>query len=157
MTRSISIPRPLRVGAAAAGAAGLLALAGCAADTASGTEGSTSPTTSASTSASTGTSASSDYKDGSYTATGSYQNPETVASVDVTVTLKDDIITAVEVTGSAKGGESAQYQSAFIGGIADQVVGKDIDEISVDRVAGSSLTSGGFNAAIEKIKAEARA
>jgi hypothetical protein len=45
----------------------------------------------------------------------------------------------------------------FIGGIADEVVGKDIDEISVSRVAGSSLTSGGFNDAIEQIKAEAAA
>ena len=37
----------------------------------------------------------------------------------------------------------------------DVVVGQDIDEISVSRVAGSSLTSGGFNRAIEEIKAEA--
>ena len=34
-------------------------------------------------------------------------------------------------------------------------VGKDIDEISVSRVAGSSLTSGGFNQAIDAIKSEA--
>ena len=38
-----------------------------------------------------------------------------------------------------------------------EVVGKSIDEISVSRVAGSSLTSGGFNHAIETIKAEAAA
>jgi hypothetical protein len=35
------------------------------------------------------------------------------------------------------------------------VVGQDIDQISVSRVAGSSLTSGGFNQAIDTIKSEA--
>ncbi len=38
--------------------------------------------------------------------------------------------------------------------MASEVVGKDIDEIQVSRVAGSSLTSGGVNAAIETIKGE---
>ncbi len=141
MIRTTRLPRPVRVGAAAAGAAGLLALAGCGGTaTAAGT-----------------TATSGGYADGTYTADGSYQTPESVASVEVTLTLQDEVITAVTVTGSATRGDSAQFQSAFIGGIADLVVGKDIDEISVDRVAGSSLTSGGFNAAIEKIKAEARA
>ncbi|WP_447589312.1 hypothetical protein [Microbacterium lacticum] len=44
-----------------------------------------------------------------------------------------------------------------MGGIAGEVVGKDIDDVSVSRVAGSSLTSGGFNDALETIKADARA
>ena len=43
------------------------------------------------------------------------------------------------------------------GGIAGEVVGKDIDDLSVSRVAGSSLTSGGFNDSLETIKADARA
>jgi hypothetical protein len=35
-------------------------------------------------------------------------------------------------------------------------VGKNIDELNVSKVAGSSLTSGGFNQAVEKIKQEAQ-
>ena len=70
----------------------------------------------------------------------------------MTVTLESDIITAVEVVGDPQKSESEEYQAEFIGGIADVVVGKDIDEISVSRVAGSSLTSGGFNQAIQAIK-----
>jgi hypothetical protein len=61
------------------------------------------------------------------------------------------------VAGDPQARESQDYQSQFIGGIADAVVGKDIDQISVSRVAGSSLTSGGFNDAIETIKSEAAA
>jgi uncharacterized protein with FMN-binding domain len=78
-----------------------------------------------------------------------------VETISVTVTLEGDVITDVEVTGDPQKRESEQYQGEFIGGIADVVVGQDIDEIQVSRVAGSSLTSNGFNEAIETIKAEA--
>jgi uncharacterized protein with FMN-binding domain len=97
------------------------------------------------------------YADGTYTADGSYRTPESVEKISVTVTLQDDVITAVSVSGNPQKRESEEYQSKFIGGISSEVVGKSIDEISVSRVAGSSLTSGGFNQAIETIKAEAAA
>ena len=164
MIRTTAVPRPVRVGAAFAGIAGMLALAGCAtAQDAAGTgtpAASTAPSTASSTAPSTGASApagaaSGAYKDGSYTAQGSYATPESVESVTVTVTLSADVITAVEVTGNPQKAESQDYQSKFIGGISDAVVGKKIDEISVSRVAGSSLTSGGFNEAIAQIKTEA--
>ena len=95
------------------------------------------------------------WPDGTYTADGSYATPESVETIRVTVTLEDDIVTAVQVTGDPQKRESVQYQGQFIGGIADVVVGQDIDEIRVSRVAGSSLTSRGFNQAIEAIKSEA--
>lgn len=95
------------------------------------------------------------YADGTYTATGQYQAPSGTESVEVTVTLEDEIITDVQVVGHATDPEAKQHQAEFISGIANEVVGKDIDELQVSRVAGSSLTSGGFNAAIETIKADA--
>jgi cytoskeletal protein RodZ len=165
MIRTTAVPRPIRTGAAVAGIAGMLALAGCStttadeaieptteATTAPTAEASTDPTAEASDSAPTST-----YTDGSYTAEGSYATPESVESITVTVTLADDIITAVEVTGDPQKRESEQYQGQFIGGISEVVVGQDIDEISVSRVAGSSLTSSGFNEAIDTIKSEAAA
>ena len=80
--------------------------------------------------------------------------PDAVALARTMVTVE---ASDVEVVGDPQARESQQYQSAFIGGIADQVVGKDIDEVSVSRVAGSSLTSGGFMKALAEIKAEAAA
>jgi uncharacterized protein with FMN-binding domain len=164
MIRTTAVPRPVRVGAAVAGVAGMLALAGCAGTSDVADAATTAPTTAPTTAASSTPSASSDaaasssaYKDGTYTAEGSYSTPESVESVTVTVTLADDVITAVEVTGDPQKAESKEYQSKFIGGISDAVVGKSIDEISVSRVAGSSLTSGGFNQAIDEIKSEAAA
>lgn len=163
MIRTTAVARPVRVGVAAASLLGIAALAGCAGGASDADENATTP--SASTPASTDPTSSATengaatgaYADGTYTAEGSYQTPESVEQISVTVTLAGDVITAVEVTGDPQKSESKQYQGQFIGGINDVVVGKDIDDISVSRVAGSSLTSGGFNDAIEKIKAEAAA
>jgi hypothetical protein len=162
MIRTNAVPRPVRTAAALAGVAGMLALAGCATDsTAAETPESTPSALSTSSAEETTTSDSSatgsTYTDGTYTAEGSYQTPESVEKVSVTLTLEGDVITDVEVTGDPQARESQQYQSQFIGGIADVVVGKSIDDISVSRVAGSSLTSSGFNKAVEEIKSEAAA
>lgn len=166
MIRTTAVPRPARIGAAAVGVAGALALAGCAGtptaeepnDPAAETTQAGEPTSQAT--AGTGEDAAagdSVYADGTYTADGTYQTPESVETISVTVTLEDDVITAVEVVGDPQKRESEQYQGEFIGGISDVVVGQDIDDISVSRVAGSSLTSGGFTQAIESIKTDAAA
>lgn len=137
-----------RTGTALLGVAGALVLAGCsgAADADSKKPDS-----------STGSDASGPYADGTYTAEGSYQTPETLETVSVTLTLADDTVTDVEVTGEPIAPESKNYQGQFIDGISDVVVGKKLDELDVDRVAGSSLTSGGFNKAVAAIKDEAAA
>ena len=159
--------RSVRTGAALTGVAAIVALAGCGAVTVGGSadedaQGDTGTADTGTTSSDTGASESpetdaSGYTDGTYTADGTYQTPETVESVSVTVTLEDDVVTAVEVTGDPQARESEQYQGQFIAGIADEVVGVALDDLSVDRVAGSSLTSGGFNQAIEQIKLDAAA
>ncbi|CAN7161342.1 hypothetical protein LJR044_002595 [Microbacterium foliorum] len=152
-----TVPTSVRKGAALAGVAGLLVLAGCSgtADaedqpTDTGTDTSTESTDS-------GAAAGGDYTDGTYTADGSYQTPETVETISVTLTVAGGLVTDVEVTGDPQARESEQYQGEFIGGIADEVVGKSLDDIEVSRVAGSSLTSGGFNEAVESIKEQAAA
>lgn len=150
-------PTSVRKGAALIGVAGLLVLAGCsstadAEDTSTGDTGSDTTSESADTGAASG-----DYADGSYTADGSYQTPETVEKISVTLTIADGLVTEVEVEGDPQARESEQYQGQFIDGISDEVVGKSLDDIEVSRVAGSSLTSGGFNEAVESIKEQAAA
>lgn len=95
------------------------------------------------------------YTDGEYTATAEYQAPSGAESIVVTVTLADDTITAVEVVGDATDSQAQRFQEQFAAGIASEVVGVDIDSLSVSRVAGSSLTTTGFVAAIDAIKSEA--
>lgn len=167
MFRTTAVPRPIRTGVALLGVAGIAVLSGCAgtADAAAESEETqavaqtpaATPTDEATPAEEAAAANDSIYADGTYTASGAYQTPESVEQVAVTVTLEGDVITAVEVTGDPQARESQNYQGQFIGGIADVVVGQSIDEISVSRVAGSSLTSGGFNEAIEEIKSEAKA
>lgn len=97
------------------------------------------------------------YKDGTYKADGTYQSPGGSETVHVTVTLNDGIITATEFTADASSGTAKDYQDEFKSGYKSLVVGKKIDEVSLDRVAGSSLTSGGFNQALDQIKSDAKA
>jgi uncharacterized protein with FMN-binding domain len=153
-----TVPTSVRKGSAILGIAGLFVLAGCsgtadAGDTSNG--GGSTPD--AGSSESTGGDATATYTDGTYTADGSYQTPETVEQISVTLTLADGVVTDVEVTGDPQAPETEQYQGQFIDGIADEVEGKSIDELNVSRVAGSSLTSGGFNDAVESIKEQAAA
>ena len=103
------------------------------------------------------TTTSGDYTDGTYTESGSYQAPSGEETVEVTVTLADNKITDVKVVGEASDPQAKRHQGEFSDGIAGEVVGKNIDEIKVDKVGGSSLTSGGFNEAIDAIKADAAA
>jgi hypothetical protein len=156
--------------AAVAGLSLSAALAGCADDASSNgaqpidppaaitTPDPTVPSSAASTGSggSTGAaSGSSTYADGTYEAKGSYVSPAGTETVDVSMTLKGDVITAVTVSPEADDATALAYQKAFAGGISQVVVGKDIDAIQVSRVAGSSLTSGGFNKAVTAIKADA--
>lgn len=137
----------LRAGTALAGVAGAMLLAGCSgAAQAEAQQADPAPTS---------TDATAPYADGTYTADGAYKTPESVETISVTITVKDDVVTDVEVVGDPIAPETRRYQGQFIAGIADVVVGRKLDDLQVDRVAGSSLTSGGFDQAIVTIKDEA--
>jgi uncharacterized protein with FMN-binding domain len=94
------------------------------------------------------------YADGVYTATGQYGGQPSF--ITVTDTLAEDVITAFEVTPHATDPTSLDFQRRFAEAVPAVVVGKRIDEVYIDRLAGSSGTPVGFNAAIEQIKEQAR-
>jgi uncharacterized protein with FMN-binding domain len=150
MTRSTRLlAAPLCATAAAATLLGTLA--GCSTAPATGTPA--APETPSGADADT----SAAYTDGSYAASGNYQSPNGNESIIVELTLAGDIVTEVTVQTNANNPTTERFQGLFAGGIAAEVVGKDIDTLDVTRVAGSSLTSGGFRQAIETIKADALA
>ncbi|MFJ3956507.1 FMN-binding protein [Arthrobacter sp. NPDC090010] len=142
----------LPVGLAAA-AGGIAILVGCApAKDASVTEPQAQPSAQGSTAASHTTG---HYKNGTYSADGHYVSPNGEETVGVTLTLSAGKITDVNITPHPTSANTQLFQNRFAGGIKDLVVGKSIDELDVSRVAGSSLTSGGFNDAVEAIKKQA--
>ncbi len=97
----------------------------------------------------------SQYKDGTYSAVGNYQSPGGAETIQVTLVLKDDIITDATVISDATRPISVTMQGQFIAGFKQQVIGKNISEVSLTKVSGSSLTPKGFNDAVAKIKVQA--
>ncbi len=97
------------------------------------------------------------YKDGEYTAVGNYNSPGGAETIDVKITMKDDVVTAVAVTPKATRPVSLKMQQTVASNVSAIVVGKKIDEVTLDKVSGSSLTPRGFNDAVAKIKVQARA
>jgi len=147
-----------RAYAALAATTAVLTLAACGSD-----EDAAGPGTSATPAVTTETGsapadATGEFRAGEYEATGSYTTPDgQTQSIEVEVELAaDGTITDLDADGQAEGGNSEQYQGKFESGINQQVVGKRITELDVDKVSGSSLTSGGFNDAIEQIVSQAR-
>lgn len=137
-----------------------LGLAACASaeEPAETTDESTTPESSSTTSDDASGGGTSGYADGTYTADGSYTSPGGEETITVTLTLADGVIDDVEVENpETTNPNSLRYQGEFIDGIAEEVVGVPLDDVSVDRVGGSSLTSGGFEDALETIRDEAAA
>ena len=95
------------------------------------------------------------YADGTYSAEGTYITPGGEESIDLTVTIADNVITATSLKTNANSGEAEQYQSDFASGYKNLVIGKKVGSVSLSRVAGSSLTSTGFNDALDQIKTDA--
>lgn len=96
------------------------------------------------------------YKDGVYTQVGNYTSPGGPEEIDVKLTLKNGVVVQSEVTPKATRPFSVKWQGVFAENYKALVVGKNIKELNLGKVAGSSLTPKGFNDAVEKIKAESK-
>ena len=100
-------------------------------------------------------SSNSTYNDGTYSAVGGYNSPGGAETITISLTLKDNAITGTSAKPGATNTEAEEHQADFIAAYEDLVVGKDINQVELSRVAGSSLTTIGFNNAIEQIKNKA--
>jgi hypothetical protein len=128
-------------------------------DAAISTSGGSTPTTApvTSTTITTTTTTTQEYKDGAYSATGSYLSPGGDEKIGVSLTLKDDVIASASVTPEPVSSEGSRYQAIFQQNFQSLVVGKNIADVHLTKVSGSSLTSGGFNQALATIEAQAKA
>lgn len=96
-----------------------------------------------------------DYRDGTYEATGWYGSLP--SHQDVTLTIDDDRVTDVVLTTPAEDPTSLGHQQRFAAALGDEIIGRDIDTIALDRLAGASGCSEGFMNALAEIKDTARA
>ena len=111
------------------------------------------------TSASTETAATStaSFKDGTYTAKGGYNTPGGRNSIDLSITIKNGAISASSASTNAPDRESELYDQMFLDAYKNYVLGKSVGSVNVSRVAGASLTTQGFNNALEQIANQAQA
>lgn len=96
------------------------------------------------------------YTDGTYEAEGSYISPGGPRTIDMTITIQDGVITDSTFVGNATDPTSQRFQGEFGDNYQPMIIGKNIDEVSLTKVAGSSLTPQGFTDALEQIKAQAQ-
>lgn len=125
-------------------------------ETSTGQTSSTSSTSTSNNSSSTSTASVTNVKDGTYTATASYDTPGGAQDIKVTLTIAGGAVSNSSIMQNATGREDEAYQSAFESEYKTAVVGKKISDISLNRVAGASLTTDGFNTALLDIANQAK-
>jgi uncharacterized protein with FMN-binding domain len=97
-----------------------------------------------------------DYKDGTYKTTTTYRTPkQDEYKLEVTLLVANDIVTDSQITYS-QGAEKDPNAQRFEAAYRAEVIGKDIDTLSLSRVGGASLTTTSFNKALETIKTDAK-
>ncbi len=99
----------------------------------------------------------SSYRDGTYTAKGDYTYHSGSEEVTVTLTLKNGVVVDSQFVGTPKVAISGNFMKMFADNYKPLVIGKNLDELNLGKVSGSSRTPMGFNDAVAKIKAQARA
>jgi hypothetical protein len=157
-TRTL-MTHPLRTKAAIAALTGLgivSVLAGCTATAAAAPSTGSGSASSDSSSGSKAPASNATYKDGEYTEQGTYNSPGGTELISVDLTIKSNAVSAVVVKTVKADPTAREYEELFEQGISKAIVGKKINELNVSRVGGSSLTSMGFNDALDKIRASAK-
>lgn len=93
------------------------------------------------------------YKDGTYTADGLYGGLP--SRLTVTLRIADDKIEGVSVQTHATDSTSLDLQRRFAQAVPAVVIGRPLADVRVGKLAGSSVTPDGFNAAVERIRLQA--
>lgn len=91
------------------------------------------------------------YKDGAYSASVNYFTPDGQEPLTVKVTLAGNTITDSSVSTTPISREGQQYFDRFDSYYKSQVIGQKVSDVSLNRVAGASLTTDAFNQALQKI------
>lgn len=95
-------------------------------------------------------------KNGQYRAMGNYTSPGGPETILVDIHIENGTIVEANAEVQATRAVSKRYQREFVDHFKPMVIGKNIAELKLDKVAGSSLTPKGFNEALQKILSEAK-
>lgn len=96
------------------------------------------------------------YMNGIYTVLQKYTVEGKQDSITVQLTIQNDYASNLVDTYTYSSTKSKKYQDSFESNIRSLVVGKAINNISLSRVGGASITTNAFNQAFSQIKNNAR-
>lgn len=96
------------------------------------------------------------YADGTYSGTNVYNTPAGDHTLTVNLTLQNGMVVAAETVHDDLAGLSTETAARFDSLYSTEVIGKQLDEVSLSRVGGASLTSVAFNNAVAEIKTAAQ-
>lgn len=96
------------------------------------------------------------YMNGIYTVLQKYTVEGKQDSITVQLTIQNDYASDLTDTYTYSSTKSKSYQDSFESKIRSLIVGKAINNISVSRVGGASVTTDAFNQAFSQIKNNAR-
>ncbi len=92
------------------------------------------------------------YPNGVYSTLGTYAPHGMDTQIEVTITLENDTITSSDVVLLSKNPTSVRITERFDAAYKEFVIGKPIQGLQLDTIAGSSLTPEGYNAALRQIE-----
>lgn len=79
-------------------------------------------------------------------------------TITVTLTVSNDVISAVSATHVYKAGSDSQaYVNSFSSNLSTAAVGKSLSGFAPSRIGSASLTTGGFRSTLDTIRASAKA
>jgi hypothetical protein len=97
------------------------------------------------------------FANGSYTTQTSYFTPRrTEHSMDVTLTIENDVVTEAVILWDGEASPKTPNHSGFDAAYKSEVIRQPLSEISLSRVGGASLTTDAFNEAVDTIEAQAQ-
>jgi hypothetical protein len=96
------------------------------------------------------------YKNGSYSAVGTFTAPGVTNHLNVSITIANDVVTGSTVTVPAgTDPTSRNYDNDFVANYKSYVTGKPLADLNLYRVSSASLTPNGFNDALAQIRVAA--
>ena len=96
------------------------------------------------------------FKDGTYTVEDAYFVMAGLSEpMRTVITLDDGIITDASVAFDTQDIHSEYHQRDFSAVYKSEVIGSNIKEVPFSRIGGASLTTGGFNDALQKVMSQA--
>ena len=95
------------------------------------------------------------HNNGTYKTMVKYEVPYGyVEPMYVSLTIESGVITGAEVSFEVENPVSADYQEVFKRYYKEEIVGQLVEEVSLSRMGGASLTNNAFDSAVARIKAE---